>query len=126
MDGDGCFHISICTSKSSKGGYICRLHFTVSQHSRDLPLLNSFMNYLGCGRLCKSSTRAAAVEFVVTKLSDLDSKIIPFFKKYPLHGKKRLDFEDFCEIAALMKDKAHLTEIGLDKIREIKARKSGR
>jgi hypothetical protein len=59
-------------------------------------------------------------------LSDLDSKIIPFFKKYPLHGKKRLDFEDFCEIAALMKDKAHLTEIGLDKIREIKARKSGR
>jgi hypothetical protein len=84
VDGDGCFHISICTSKSSKGGYICRLHFTVSQHSRDLPLLNSFMNYLGCGRLCKSSTRAAAVEFVVTKLSDLDSKIIPFFKKYPL------------------------------------------
>lgn len=81
---------------------------------------------MGCGRLCQSSTRATVVEFVVTKLSDLDGKIIPFFKKYPLHGKKGLDFEDFCKIAALMKDKAHLTEIGLDQIREIKSRMSGR
>ena len=123
IDGDGSFHI-VSISKSSQIGYYCQLHFTVSQHSRDLPLLSSFITFLGCGRLCKSSTRTAAVEFVVTKLRDLEVKIIPFFKKYPLHGKKRLDFEDFCKIAALMKDKAHLTEIGLDQIRKIKSRKS--
>ena len=97
VNGDGCFHISISKFSKIKGvtiaGYILRL-VNIHVIFRYWIVL---LRYLGCGRLCKSSTRATVVEFVVTKLSDLDGKIIPFFKKYPLHGKKGLDFEDFCK-----------------------------
>ena len=30
--------------------------------------------------------------FIVSKFSDIEVKIIPFFKKYPIHGVKALDF----------------------------------
>ena len=57
----------------------------------------------------------------VTKFDDIVNKIIPFFKKYPILGVKALDFADFCKAAELMKNKAHLTKDGLEKIRKIKA-----
>ena len=36
-------------------------------------------------------------------------------------GSKALDFADFCKASKLIKDKAHLTESGLENIRLIKA-----
>lgn len=48
-------------------------------------------------------------------------KIIPLFEKYPLSGSKASDFADWCKIALLVKNKAHLTSEGLDLICEIKA-----
>jgi hypothetical protein len=41
--------------------------------------------------------------------------------KYPLQGIKILDYADFCKVAELMQEKAHLTSEGLDQILEIKA-----
>ncbi len=35
--------------------------------------------------------------------------------------KKSLDFEDFCKVAELIKNKAHLTSTEMDEIRKIKA-----
>jgi hypothetical protein len=49
----------------------------------------------------------------VDRLSDITDKIIPLFKKYPIEGVKAKDFADFCEVAELMKNKAHITEVGL-------------
>lgn len=48
-------------------------------------------------------------------------KIIPFFRKYPLHGTKRLDFEDFCKIIELVKNKEHLTNKGIEEIIKIQS-----
>lgn len=76
------------------------------------------MEYLDCGKIYK---KGEAFDFRVTKFSDNYSKIIPFFKKYPLHGVKYKDFDDFCRVAEIIKKKEHLTEKGLDQIREIKA-----
>ena len=42
-------------------------------------------------------------------------------EKYPIVGVKALDFSDFCKASKLIKDKAHLTEKGLENIRLIKA-----
>ena len=58
---------------------------------------------------------------MVTKLSDLIEKIIPLLKKYPVFGEKSKDFNDFCEVAYMIKEKKHLTKEGLDKIKTIKA-----
>jgi hypothetical protein len=56
----------------------------------------------------------------VTKFADI-LKIVEFFGKYPLVGVKPLDYQDFCKIAVLMKEKKHLTVSGLEEVRLIKA-----
>jgi hypothetical protein len=91
----------------------------ISQHIRDLRLMESLIIILDCGKVMHK-TNGSAVEYIVTKFSDITDKIIPFFDKYPLEGKKLLDFKDFCRVASLMKDKVHLTKAGLEQIKEIK------
>ena len=60
------------------------------------------------------------VELIVTKFSDINTKIIPFFEKYPLLGDKAKDFNDFKEIAKIMSNKGHLTLEGVSEITTIK------
>jgi hypothetical protein len=59
------------------------------------------------------------IEFRVRNISSIIDTIIPFFKENQLDGLKKLDFEDFCKIALLIKNKEHLTENGLKQIRDI-------
>ncbi|KAG0632533.1 LAGLIDADG endonuclease [Tuber brumale] len=107
-------------SKTHKFLYQIQLNFRITQHSRDIVLINSLTKYLNCGMVYFNPKRSI-VSFNVYKLEDILNIIIPFFEKYPLQGLKSSDFFDFCKIALLMKDKAHLTEEGLAQIREIKA-----
>jgi len=111
VSGEGYFGVKIGESSSHKLGTQIQLEFKISQHSRDELLLKSFNEYLGCGKVYKQSKDA--VEFRVTKLSDIIDKIIPFFDKYPVVGVKGLDYADFCKVAILMKDNSHLTPLGL-------------
>ena len=78
------------------------------------------MEFLDCGNVTRQS-REEAVYFIVTKLSDINNKIIPLFKKCPIHGEKSEDFQDWCKDAEIMKKKKHLTLDGLEKIKKIKA-----
>jgi len=57
----------------------------------------------------------------MTPFEELTDKVIPFFQKYPIVGVKALDFADFLAATELIKNKAHLTYEGLEKIRLIKS-----
>jgi LAGLIDADG endonuclease/Cytochrome c oxidase subunit III len=120
IDGEGCYLVSIKKAKTSSGFQV-KLSFSLTEHSRDELLLNRIMNYFGCGMIEKVSTRPDGVVFIVYKLSDISSKIIPFFHKYPLQGTKLLDYKYFCKVASLMENKSHLTYIDLEEIRLLKA-----
>lgn len=120
-EGEGCFFVESSKSKSHTVGYQVRLKFQLTQHSRDSLLMSYLINYLDCGVLRKVGDRPA-VDIVVTNFLNVEKKIIPFFTKYPLIGSKKLDFYDFCEAALIIKNKDHLTEEGLDKIKKIKLR----
>ena len=100
----------------------------------DEVLLTKFIDYLGCGRIERSLNRDA-VNFAVSKFSDIKEKIIPrggeasprfvrkrpnlsrgshsygetFFQSYPLHGVKYWDYCDFVKVANIMEDKGHFT-----------------
>lgn len=117
IDGEGCFYVKI---KKGKQEGQSTLVFSVTQHSRDLHLMNIIKDYLGCGIIEKISTRPNMTVLVIYKLKDILLKIIPFFEKYSLLGIKLLDFKDFCKIAHLMVNKEHLTEQGMVKISIIK------
>lgn len=111
--------MNILNSKTKVGKQVI-LIFSVSQHSRDAALLQLFFEFLDCGTYYPSSTRKEG-NYIVTKFSDIERKIIPFFLKYPIHGVKGLDLYDFSKIASLIKEKEHLTEKGLAKITLIKS-----
>ena len=119
ISGEGSFMVKIKASKSHSLGYQTQLEFQVSQHSRDELLIKYFIEYFDCGYLRKNETRPL-VDFKVTRFDDILCKIIPFIKKYPVIGVKNEDFADWCKVAELIKVNKHLTEEGLDRIRQIK------
>jgi hypothetical protein len=110
------FSILIINSNSYNTGYQVQLNFNVVQHSRDTLLMKNLINFFKCGNIYKTSNR---VTFVVTKLLDFEDKIFPFFENFNLQGNKLLDFLKFKKIAKLMKEKIHLTNEGLEKIKII-------
>jgi hypothetical protein len=118
--GEGCFNINVTKSSTNKSGYQVQLKFQITQHARDSELLKSLVPYLGCGYYYATKGRDCGY-FLVVRFSDISSKIIPFFKKYPLQGVKANDFADFCKVTELMKSKAHLTKDGLEQIKQIKS-----
>lgn len=93
--------------------------FSISQHSRDGDLLRAICDYLGCGGYYPRINRDEG-NYTVTKFYDIDLKIIPFFKQYPIIGVKSLDFSDLSEVVDIVRVKQHLTEEGLAKIVNIK------
>jgi len=116
--GDGNLFAEIYKSKT-RTGFNVTLSLRISQHSRDVELLNNIIIYLDCGRVIFATE--GDCRFVVTKFSDIETKIIPFFDKYNIEGVKALDYEDLKKIVEIMKVKGHLTEEGLKAIRELKA-----
>ena len=113
---EGSFFIHIYKA-NTKLGVAVKLIFKLDQHVRDEQLFKDLVKYLGCGKIYFDRE---VVVYWVTKYSDILEKIIPFFKKYPIIGVKALDFNDFSQVAELMKDNKHLTQQGLDQIRKIK------
>ena len=117
-DAEGCFLIGIRRSLSHKIGYQVYLRLSIGLHSRDELVMKSLVSYLGCGQYKKTSELVGV--FIIFNFTEINEKISPFFKKYPLKGAKLKDFEDFCKVADIMKVNGHLTELGLEQIRLIK------
>lgn len=116
-DAEGCFWIK-SLKDSSKNKINTVLGFQITQHSRDLVLMEKLINFFNCGRLEKNSD---AYSLVVTKLSFINENIIPFFNTYPILGCKSKDYKDWCEAVKLKNNKTHLTPEGLEKILKIKS-----
>jgi len=120
VDGEGCFYINMSRVAEAKRPQI-KLTFSISQHTRDLTLLNLIKNYFNCGIIETVSTRPYQGTYVTYKFEDILEKIIPFFKKHALLGLKLLNFQDFCKASELIKNKDHLTDQGREKILFLKS-----
>ena len=79
---------------------------------------------LNCGRIVELDYERYGwkphVKFVVRKQSDILFKIIPFFKQFPLIGKKGKDFKLFCRAGEFLERKQHLTIDGINQLRKIR------
>lgn len=118
--GEGCFSVRITKSLTAKTGYQVQLRFQITQHSIDKEFMYSLESFWGCGKVFLRF-KENKVDFQILKLKDLSEKVIPFFQSIPLQGVKSKDFADFCKVVDIMKVKGHLTNEGLDKIRELKS-----
>nr|YP_010130207.1 LAGLIDADG endonuclease [Clavaria fumosa]QPZ51109.1 LAGLIDADG endonuclease [Clavaria fumosa] len=120
VSGDGNFDVRVLNSNKNKIGYQVYLRFRISQHEKDLKLMELLKKYLGSGTIEKNS-KDQVVSLTISKFSDITNKITPFFELNPLLGVKQLDYLDWCKIANLMKEGSHFTIEGLELIRSIKS-----
>jgi len=121
VTGEGNFDVLVTRQSSNKIGSRVQLRFRISQHARDIRLMEYLIKYLGSGKIYKYSEKPAVV-LTIFKFSDINNKIIPFFEQNPLLGVKLFDYLDWCKVAKLMNNGSHLTQEGLNKILDIKSR----
>jgi len=91
------------------------LTFQITQHIREIILMQSFVKYLNCGRV-RDRKSTPAVDFLVNRYTDIDTKVISFLNKYPLQSVKQKD----CKAATLIGNLEHLTVEGVKEIKHIK------
>lgn len=127
VDGEGCF----CISLNKNGDRIpeVRLIFEIELREDDEPILREIQKTLNCGNIYRLEYERYQrwqphVKLKVSNFTDISTKIIPFFRRYPLQAKKRLQFEKFCRTAELIKSKQHLTTEGIEQIRALKHKDS--
>lgn len=65
----------------------------IRMNSRDFALLALVQRYFKGAGSFRHSTEANAVNYTITKLSDLVNIIVPHFKNHPLRSAKSLDFQ---------------------------------
>jgi hypothetical protein len=78
---------------SNAVGSRVQLRFRITQHERDLKLMENIVKYFGSGKVYKYNGKAA-VNLTIVKFSDITEIIIPFFNKNPLVGVKLYDYLD--------------------------------
>ena len=94
VEGEGCFILQyrreVKRNRLGSPSYFrWFVAFAIVLRNDDAPLLNMIKKSLGCGSL--SYTRNS-VRFQVQDAYILLKKIVPFFNKFRLHGKKAKDF----------------------------------
>ena len=120
--GESNFFIAVQKAKTNSG-ISTSLRFSIAQHSRDLLLLESFINLFE-GGFVVNYTKRPICEFVVAKIDLILNYVIPFFDKHPILGSKHLIYLDFKSAAYIIKNKEHLNEdkVGLNLVLQLKKR----
>jgi hypothetical protein len=90
--------------------------FRVVQHQKDVAILEQLQKFFGFGLV--TTNHGDRKELRVRGLGQL-SEVVRFFRAHPLRTVKRLSFERFAEVIDMMNDGDHLTEEGLEKIRDL-------
>lgn len=123
-EGEGCFAINISKHKTKKTGRDANLCFEIELRGDEKPILEIIQQRLNCGLIVELKYERYGwkphVKFTVRKQSDLFYKVIPFFKQFPLRGKKKKDFDLFCQAAEIFKIRGHLSEEGIKKLEKIR------
>ena len=123
VDGEACFHVGINKNDAMTLGYQVLPEFTVVQHEQDVKVLHALKAFFKCGvvrvnRKDKTSTRMA---YRVRNIQHLLDIISPFFLKHQLKTQKHVEFQKFRRVLLLMDKGRHLTQEGLEEIRDIVA-----
>lgn len=99
-DGEGCFDLQfrrdVRHERTNKPVYYgWKTQFIIVVRNDDEKLLRNIKNALNCG--CIHFARGDQVRYSVQDIENLYNIIVPFFRKYPLSGKKKKDFKLWAE-----------------------------
>ncbi|MCG8429920.1 MAG: LAGLIDADG family homing endonuclease [Candidatus Omnitrophica bacterium] len=127
VTGEGCFYAESGRDPKYRLGYRIRLAFCIEVRESDREILEGIKKKLTCGNIYtldfgrykgyEKKNWNRHVKYRVSNFSDISTKVIPFFKKYPLFGMKRKAFEVYCKIAEGICRREHITCDGLEKLK---------
>ena len=118
VDGEGCFSVAIHSNPRNARrtrGWQLTATFQVSQHESERALLERIRSRFGCGYVYHKGPNSSVATYSVTRLADLEERILPFFEQHTLHVKDD-DFQTFATIVRSMRTKEHLRPDGFDRI----------
>jgi LAGLIDADG endonuclease len=103
ISGDGSFYLIVkkLNSKLNEKIYFkVVLNFKICLHIRDEKVIKGLFDYFNLNKENINRSKLIyktenTVTLHITKFSDIENIIIPFFEKYPVLGIKSLDFSDF-------------------------------
>jgi len=122
VSGEGNFDAGIRKATDTRKERVY-LRFRVTQHSRDIQLMELLIKYLEAGRIeWDKRNESSAVSVVVGNFSDITNKIIPFFNKYIIYGIKYYDYLDWVKIAEFIRLSKNKTPEGMEEIKRIETR----
>lgn len=130
-DGEGCFYVNVADSDRYIAGARVELSFHIKLQEKDRAVLEKIKDTIGCGAVYFQKERrrnhSQCYRYTVGSHRDITQKLIPFFLCHPLQSySKQKNFEFFCQIADIVQRKEHLTEVGISKIRSLKAKMNQR
>ncbi|MGQ9789022.1 MAG: LAGLIDADG family homing endonuclease [Candidatus Hadarchaeaceae archaeon] len=122
VDGEGCFYVGFSKRSDLPLGWQILTEFHLSQNPGRVNLLEAFKERVGCGYLKPNhakNPKDRSWVLVIKNRDDLEKKLIPFFKKHPLHSQKQQELIIFCKVLDLIKKNEHLQRKGFRKIVEL-------
>lgn len=126
IEGEGCFCITLSKHKTNRSGFDPRLMFEVEMIIDDKPLLEKLQKTFGCGNIYVLNYERYGwrphVKYAIKNQQHIQNILIPFFKKYKLVGKKKKDFDYFCEASKIFEKGKHKTDKGIESLRDIQSR----
>lgn len=117
-DGEGCFCISFNFRNKLNTNIEVRPSFSISLNQKDLLLLKKISKIFDCGAIRKS-VRDRCYKYEVRNLNEINTKIIPHFRKFPLQGSKSSDFDKFAKVCEMMKANLHRSKNRLPELIEL-------
>ncbi|MDP3763424.1 MAG: LAGLIDADG family homing endonuclease [bacterium] len=128
VDGEGSFTVYVKSpgmEKEVKRRVRAEPKFYLKLIEKDKEILYKLKQSFGCGNVYfQKDTRENhqdCYRYEVANRSDLQSIIIPFFKKHPLKlQSKKKDFQIFCRLMKRIQKGEHLTTSGLERLYRLK------
>ena len=122
-DGEGCFYVNV-RDRSSRWRPFIQNHFYIKLREDNKELLEEVKESFGCGAIYfqkeNRPNHSPCYRFEINSHKNIQEVVIPFFEEHPLHGTKQRDFEIFKEAVQFMNEKAHLSQEGIEHLKNSK------
>jgi len=127
--GEGCFYAESVSDRKYRLGWRIRPAFCIEMRHDEREVLEEVRDQLQCGsvytldfgryRGYEERGWQPHVKYRVSNLADLRMKVVPFFLKHPLFGRKRRAFELFAQLVDVMSRGGHLRSDGVEVAKEL-------
>ena len=124
--GEGCFYVEFGKDGMYKNKIRVRPSFVIEIAEDDIEVLRQIKDLIGCGTVYQvdfgryqkyqEKKWKKHARYKVSNIADISTKLVPFFDKSPLFGKKQRAFDLFKQVVQKVLQKDHLKADGLKEI----------